>query len=67
MGPHVFGPPAMSAKKKKRPTFVAENGNVQIPIYTIKRGRSTKKLKCWWRWRSRKRTTRRRRVTAAKA
>ena len=37
----------MSAKKKekKRPTFVAENGNVQIPIYTIKRGRLDKEVK----------------------
>ncbi len=38
---------AMSAKRKKkeRPTFVAENGNVQIPIYTIKRGRLDKEVK----------------------
>lgn len=37
----------MSAKKKKkkRPTFVAENGNVQTPIYTIKRGRLDKEVK----------------------
>jgi hypothetical protein len=35
----------MSAKKKKRPTFVAENGNVQIPIYTIKGGRLHKEVK----------------------
>ncbi|MGO9200004.1 MAG: hypothetical protein ACLQM8_05625 [Limisphaerales bacterium] len=37
----------MSAKKKKkkRPTFVAENENVQIPIYTIKHGRLDKEVK----------------------
>ena len=30
---------AMSAKKKKGPSYAAKKGNVEVPVYAIKRGR----------------------------